>query len=58
MKSMLFLMLRRKTRTLTLNKTPKDNNRSLLLELGKGLFDGEDEPNNTAYEHDKYLYSN
>ncbi len=54
----LFLKQRRKAKTGTLNKFKKNNKRNLLLELGKGLFDGEDDPNDTASEHDKYLYGN
>jgi len=33
-----------------------EKNRELLLEFGEGLFDGSDVPNDTASNHDKYLY--
>lgn len=54
----LFLKQRQKVKTGTLNKIKKNNKSNLLLEFGKGLFDGEDNPNDTASEHDKYLYGN
>ncbi len=52
----LFLKQQKKTKIIVLKKTSKTENRDLLLDLKEGLFDGEDEPNNTASEHDKYLY--
>ncbi len=54
----LFLKHRQKENSVDLEfKGGKDSN-NLLLKLGNGLFDGHDLPNDTASNHDKYLYGN
>ena len=41
-----------------MDELEKKAKRKMLLELSNGIFDGKEFPNNTAAEHDKYLYGN
>ncbi len=51
------LSLRARIKEKISNSVYKESNiTEMLLELGNGLFDGEDDPNDTASKHDKYLY--
>ena len=54
------LFLKHMQKSNSYNFMQKDIERDwgLLLEFGEGLFDGSGLPNDTASNHDKYLYGN
>ena len=51
----LSLKYRQKDKMSNISFKKNKNDIKLLLEFGNGFFDGEDSPNDTASEHDKYL---
>jgi len=54
----LFLKQRQNSDSFGFVEKSCEKDRELLFEFGEGLFDGVDLPNDTASNHDKYLYGN